>query len=69
MFMDCNKCKTLDLLKVFPLYCVPIVGIRNQHNDEASRSQNWWVVRTAHKAAHVWACLVNIQAACIEGIS
>jgi hypothetical protein len=39
--MDYNKCKTLDLLEVFPLYCVPIVGTRNEHNDEASRSQNW----------------------------
>ena len=39
--MDYNKCKTLGLLEVFPLYCVPIVGTRNEHNDEASRSQNW----------------------------
>ena len=38
--MDYNKCKTLDLLEVFPLYCVPIVGIRNERNDEANPLQN-----------------------------
>ena len=67
--MDCNTCIDLGLLKVFPLYCVLLVGIRIRCNDVASRSQNWWVVRIAHKAARVSACLVKIHEACIEGIS
>lgn len=63
--MDYKKCNTLDLLKVFPLYGVPIVGIHNERNDEANPLQNLWVVRTAHKAAHEGVCLVKIQVSCI----